>query len=350
MSPLMLLFLATAAGLGNPQAAPIAGHAGQVRVFAQGITAMTLAEAATMPNQKALHPGDRMELGALGRVRIAYSASPPAISGLVSAETAAVAESAGKARLQAAEAISETPAKADSVAGGEQDLRSNPGAAAISTVQEAPPVREAIPQLVELNFEGPGVLQMLAAGIYRWNGQRAVVRAGSPSLRFELPGANLTLKAASVRIRRSEVGITIHALDAPGAGSDHAVQLTTRTGAHLIAGGKALLLDPEGEVTEYTPPQAPQLLFPKPGEQLHAFRFTWRGVAGAELYRFEIARDPDFRNMLHTAEQSATTYEHANRSVPVGVLYWRVTAIRQGGESISSTPSTVRVDPWDSPW
>ena len=91
---------------------------------------------------------------------------------------------------------------------------------------------------------------------------------------------------------------------------------------------------------------SPTPIAPQADEPLRTYRFTWRGVAGAAWYRVEIARDASFRELLYAEESSTTTLTHGNRTLPLGTIYWRVTAMGEAGQSgPPSAPVPIRVVP-----
>lgn len=91
---------------------------------------------------------------------------------------------------------------------------------------------------------------------------------------------------------------------------------------------------------------APQPLSPQANEVLRTYRFTWRGVTGAERYRVEVARDARFQDVLYAEESSTTTLTHPNRTLPLGTVFWRVMAVGEYGQSgPPSPPVSIRIVP-----
>ena len=74
--------------------------------------------------------------------------------------------------------------------------------------------------------------------------------------------------------------------------------------------------------------KAPQLL--QPGVNTLGVSvaplFAWTAVSGAERYQLEIAADPAFQNVVHSATIAETTYRLAQRLGPERAYYWRVRA------------------------
>ncbi len=73
---------------------------------------------------------------------------------------------------------------------------------------------------------------------------------------------------------------------------------------------------------------APQLLQPPANSLGISVRplFTWTAVSGAERYQLEIAADPVFQNVVHSATLTETTYRLAEWLEPERAYYWRVRA------------------------
>jgi len=270
----------------------VAGFEGRVILAAQGITETTLTHPVTSPVSWPLRSGDRIEVAEGARVRIVHLSS--------SALT---------------------------------------GARGFNTEVNA-----------ELHFDGPAVVQRLGPAEYRWFGKRVTVRSVTQRLSLEATEGHLTIDGGSLRLRRTPDGLGVFVLIAKHRGGADAVTLRVGDYARPLKAGKALLISPAGRIREIEPPGVPRPLYPKLGAQLQAFRFTWQGVIGAERYRIEIARDPNFLNLVHVAEETETTHARMNHTVPVGTLFWRVTAIMGGHEGAPSEAFSVQVDPWDSPW
>src|SRR5919197_1176879 len=72
---------------------------------------------------------------------------------------------------------------------------------------------------------------------------------------------------------------------------------------------------------------APNLLFPAAGQLFYDQpTFRWSPADGARRYRFQVATDPSFSNLLDDVTTNATSYS-SNSTYPADtVLYWRVRA------------------------
>src|SRR5687768_13762875 len=78
--------------------------------------------------------------------------------------------------------------------------------------------------------------------------------------------------------------------------------------------------------------QAPVLTSPASGSTGNGSpTFEWQAVEGAAGYRIEIATDPVFTAIVACAETSAATYQEPEPFGDGLLLYWRVSASREGG-------------------
>lgn len=128
--------------------------------------------------------------------------------------------------------------------------------------------------------------------------------------------------------------------------------LSVQRGTVEVAWGEATLRVPEGYMVTYDEksppgrllalPQPPQPLSPAP-QQSFRFRaapppvtFEWRPSDDCGEFRLQIAADPEFNEIVHDAEISATSFTHDN--LAAGEYHWRVFAQRG---AVASAPSTV---------
>jgi hypothetical protein len=122
-------------------------------------------------------------------------------------------------------------------------------------------------------------------------------------------------------------------------------------GSADVAAGGATVAVPEGMGTVApvsgppSPPEplleAPQALAPQAAAQLGCVnpRLRWQPVTGASGYAVEVCRDQRCAELVELARGlSATAYRA--QALPVGPLFWRVTAIAASG--LDGYPSTTR--------
>jgi hypothetical protein len=122
--------------------------------------------------------------------------------------------------------------------------------------------------------------------------------------------------------------------------------------ARLLVGGERINLqenygvtiDADGLVTEpVLLPSAPVPKLPTEGSAAYyrdvppRLRFSWRPTEPTDKYRFMVARDPQFRQVVVDEQVSGTTFAHGN--LKRGQYYWRVQALAGKTEG---TPSEAR--------
>ncbi len=90
-----------------------------------------------------------------------------------------------------------------------------------------------------------------------------------------------------------------------------------------------------------TPAPAPELLRPAAGAVVDVPRLAWHSVKGASLYRVEVATDPSFANVVHTAVTPANRYEDT-MTWQQGDYWWRVKAVAPFTSHYSSPRSVKR--------
>lgn len=85
-----------------------------------------------------------------------------------------------------------------------------------------------------------------------------------------------------------------------------------------------------GEAEEVSQPTS--LISPEPYAMVDAWpvTFSWRLIAGADSYVFQIARDSEFGDIVCTHETTSTSFSSATRTClsEAGIYYWRVKARR----------------------
>jgi hypothetical protein len=185
---------------------------------------------------------------------------------------------------------------------------------------------------------GPGELEINRDQL-RWSGERITLAAGEENTQLVLDEGMVQLSSAEIRVRRDGEALYIEALQ----------------------GQKVAFIGPAGYVDVH--PQsglqvkgsrtkaasllaAPKPLYPAPHEAMRAFRFLWRPVKDAASYRFEVAADPLFAQPIYAGEVTGSAYSEKARALPIGLLFWRVTAKSADGfMGIPSEPQPARVAP-----
>ncbi len=94
-------------------------------------------------------------------------------------------------------------------------------------------------------------------------------------------------------------------------------------------------------------PEPVKLAYPHEGK-LYYYRdlpppiqFSWKGKKNADGYRFMIARDPDFEDVVYDEQLSNNTFSLG--TLKHGTYYWRVSELKGRGEGIFSQAREVRV-------
>ncbi|GAB4303234.1 MAG: hypothetical protein Kow0090_18820 [Myxococcota bacterium] len=93
-------------------------------------------------------------------------------------------------------------------------------------------------------------------------------------------------------------------------------------------------------------PPSPELSSPELDTTIKTFDFTWKPVEGGKEYRFEIAKDPDFRQLVESTIVANVNYRPESVTLPLGDFYWRVSTIdKEDFEGKSSTPRKFTIAP-----
>lgn len=94
-----------------------------------------------------------------------------------------------------------------------------------------------------------------------------------------------------------------------------------------------------------THPRPPVPLLPNDGQVLRGQTgdLRWTDSADAAAYRLEIARDPDFAELVARHDDLSSTLFETDQTLAPGVYYWRVSSLAADGEL--GPPSAVRF--WD---
>ena len=104
--------------------------------------------------------------------------------------------------------------------------------------------------------------------------------------------------------------------------------------------------EPPGEVVVLPPP--PRGIEPEE-ETVYHYRsrpprvlFRWEGEEACDSYRFELARDEGFTDMVRREKLRKTELIHGN--LKQGEYHWRVTCTRDGVDSLSGKPGMFRLE------
>lgn len=93
-------------------------------------------------------------------------------------------------------------------------------------------------------------------------------------------------------------------------------------------------------------PSALRLIFPADGALLESFRFVWQAQTDATAYRFEIAKDASFASVVYALDVTTPVLFRPVHVLPMGELFWRVTALGANGlVGSSSAPARIMVRP-----
>ncbi len=117
-----------------------------------------------------------------------------------------------------------------------------------------------------------------------------------------------------------------------------AARLIERVVALVVAASVALAAPGTSWATPSLPPE---LLSPSAGEVVDVPRLAWQSVRGASLYRVEVASDPSFTNVVHTAVTPANRYEDT-MTWQQGDYWWRVKVIAPFNSRYSPARSVKR--------
>lgn len=171
----------------------------------------------------------------------------------------------------------------------------------------------------------------------RFRGERLLVENAKDTVQVLVADAAVQVGASNVRIRRAAGGMVVEALAGEPItiiGPAGVVTLRPGTGGFIAGSAKTAAL-----------PAAPRLLYPAAHAPLTAFRFRWRQAQQVTAYRLEIAADPGFDDILFVAESPRAGFESPAQSLPLGLLFWRVTPRTGDFEGIPSEARAFRVAP-----
>jgi hypothetical protein len=126
--------------------------------------------------------------------------------------------------------------------------------------------------------------------------------------------------------------------------------------AEVAAQGKVVLVEKNTGIT-VSPgkaPSSPQPLLPPPtlsgpdnGEIFYyrdlppSIRFTWGALTGAESYRFILAKDPDFWDVIYDGNILDLNFMHGN--LKEGEYYWKVSGTEGGREGWFSDVRKINI-------
>ncbi len=178
---------------------------------------------------------------------------------------------------------------------------------------------------------------------------------GTTDLQISLPGAELRTQAAAGTGEDVEFRVAVNA--------DRSSTLAVYKGsADVLVGGKSvrlgsnvgLVIGPDGQMSAPVPlPPQPALRFPR-NAQVRSFRslppkvtFSWKPTKSATGYRFVLARDPEFRQILLDERLTNTSFAHGN--LKNGQYFWRVHTITGRLESAPSESRRLVMTQDDKP-
>lgn len=181
---------------------------------------------------------------------------------------------------------------------------------------------------------------------------QADLETRKPAASGEGPAVEIVIGATRTSTRPS-AGTAAQARARHGQGG--AAQLMVYSGeSDVEASGKSVRVA-RGQGTSVPrggAPSAPELLLPAPLPSLplssasfdHSNpRFSWDVVRGASGYVVEICRDPACGELVARAT-SLTRTRWTPDSLPLGTLYWRVTAVSSSGlDGYASTPQSFTI-------
>jgi hypothetical protein len=180
----------------------------------------------------------------------------------------------------------------------------------------------------------------------------AVSSPGTAVAEGSRPEVEIVLGASRARSRPSPSGqAQARARRADGGGA----KVMVYGGEGEVEAGGAKVQVPQGMGTSVesqgppAPPEkllpAPQLAAPVPDAMVACAnpQLSWQPVPQSELYTVEVCRDPECGELVERAVGIAGTVWRAP-ALPVGTLYWRVTArSRSGLDGYPSAPSRISI-------
>lgn len=172
---------------------------------------------------------------------------------------------------------------------------------------------------------------------------------GAANLQVALPNAELQMVPGQAAGDDVEFKLTVN--------PDKTSTLSLHKGdAQLLVGGKRVNLQENYGVTigadgqamdPVALPSAPIPKLPTQGSAAYyrdvppRLRFSWKPTEPTDNYRFMVARDPQFRQVVVDEQVSGTTFAHGN--LKRGQYYWRVQALTGKTEGIPSEARALTV-------
>ncbi len=186
---------------------------------------------------------------------------------------------------------------------------------------------------------GSGRLMQTAERQFQWQGRRLRTIVGKTPVKLQTASGTLRLAAGEMRVSASGVTTTVAAI----AGKP--VRVFYGGELYNVAAGSGLVVGP-GVLMREKLPASPTPIFPAPHAAMQVFRFEWAGLPDASGYVWELARDPGFQEILMRAEIERPAFNRANQTLPVGLVFWRVSARAPSGlEGLPSEAVPLRVRP-----
>lgn len=170
-------------------------------------------------------------------------------------------------------------------------------------------------------------------------------------IEVELATAAAVARVASPRAGRAPVEFAVTAN--PDSSSTFAVYggelaVTAQGGTVTVRANQGVEVDPGHRPPQPVPlPRVPVVRSPEDGGRFEfrdlppRIRFSWDSPEPAERYRFVLARDPGFRDLVVDEEVAAGTFQHGN--LEAGEYYWRVSGKFGSLEGAASAPRTIRL-------
>ncbi len=163
-------------------------------------------------------------------------------------------------------------------------------------------------------------------------------------IELEIIAAGGTIRAAGEGTGQADIALVVDSTRSA---------LSVLEGTAEILWGDAVTRVPSGYMVTYEAgqgpgepvplPRPPRLLQPRDGagyRYRHAppqVTFEWRSSGDAREFRLQIAREPDFRVMIHDEPSAESSFVHGN--LAAGVYYWRVFGQRG---PVASPPTPAR--------
>jgi hypothetical protein len=172
---------------------------------------------------------------------------------------------------------------------------------------------------------------------------------GSTNLEVALPNADLQMMPGQTAGGDVEFNLKVN--------PDKTSTLSLHKGdAQLLVGGKrvnlqenyGVTINADGQTTEpVLLPSAPVPKLPTQGSAAYyrdvppRLRFSWKPTQSTSKYRFMLARDPQFRQVVVDEQVSGTTFADGN--LKHGQYYWRVQALAGEAEGMPSKARALTI-------